>query len=269
MTDPRVAISEITTAEWSFEEDVEAYGSADGVDGIGIWRDKLAASDLSVDQAADRLDAVGLEAASLIFAGGFTDREAFEEQVADAETAIDDAATLGAPVLLVIGGPRLGVSAEEGNTLVREALEALAPAARTAGVTLALEPLHPVDITRFSTVVTLDQALDLVEGLDGVGVFVDSWNVWWDPSALPAIEAAGDDVAAVHLADWRHHADDPRDRAPPGAGVAPLEEFVEALRVAGYDGWYEVELFTESYATAEYPDLIDDCIAGARGLLEE
>lgn len=269
MTGDRIAISEIITAAWSFEEDVEAYGAADGVEGIGVWRDKLAASDLSVAAAADRIADAGLDACSLIFAGGFTDPEEFDEQIADAERAIEDAATLGAPVLLVIGGPRLGVSAAEGDALVREALETLVPAARDAGVTLALEPLHPVDATRFSTVVTLDQALGLVDGLDGAGLLVDTWNVWWDPRAADAIRRAGDDVAAVHLADWRHPSEDPRDRAPPGEGAAPLDDLVAAARDAGYEGWYEVELFTESYAPDEYPDLVDACVAGARDLVAD
>lgn len=269
MSGPRIAISEITTAEWSFEEDVEAYGAAEGVEGIGVWRDKLAASELSAGAAADAIDDAGLEACSLIFAGGFTDRETFDDQVADAEAAIEDAATLGAPVLLVIGGPRLGVTAPEGDELVRAALEQLAPAARAAGVTLALEPLHPVDATRFSTVVTLEQARRLVEGLDGVGLMVDTWNVWWDPEAPDAIRRAGDDVAAVHLADWRHPSEDPRDRAPPGEGVAPIGDLVEAARAAGYAGWYEVELFTESYAPEEYPELVETCAACARDVLAD
>lgn len=269
MSSSRIAVSEITTAEWSFAEDVEAYGAAAGVDGIGVWRDKLGEADRSVAAAAELIADAGLEACSLIFAGGFTDPDAFDDQVADAEAAIEDAATLGAPVLLVIAGPRLGVTAAEGDELVRAALEELAPTARDAGVTLALEPLHPVDATRFSTVVTLEQARAIVDDLDGVGLMVDTWNVWWDPSAPEAIRRAGDDVAAVHLADWRHPSDDPRDRAPPGEGVAPLGDLVEAARDAGYAGWYEVELFTESYAPEEYPDLVDACADGARSLLPD
>lgn len=267
MTERRIAVSEITTAGWSFEEDVEAYAAAEGVEGIGVWRDKLADSGLDPAAAGERLEAAGLDVASLIFAGGFTDADAFDDQVADAREAIDAAAALGAPVLLVIAGPRLGVSVAEGDRLVEEALSTLAPDARDAGVSLALEPLHPVDATRYSTVVTVDQALDIVEGIDGAGVMFDTWNAWWDPRVGDAIERAGESIAAVQVADWRHPSEDPRDRAPPGEGVAPIGDLLERVEAVGYDGWYEVELFTESYASEEYPDLVDACVAGTREIL--
>jgi len=266
-TDRQIAISEITTAEWSFEEDVAGYGDAEGVEGIGVWRDKLAEFDGDTTEAAALVEEAGLDVCSLIFAGGFTDD--FEEGLADAKEAIADAEALGAPVLLVLGGPRLGVDIEEGDRLVREALEALAPVARDAGVELALEPLHPVDATRFSTVVTMSQALDLVEGIDGAGVMYDTWNTWWDPEVYAGIERAGEAgaLSAVHVADWRHPSDQPRDRAVPGEGAAPLPELLGAVESAGYGGWYEVELFTEQYEPDEYPELIERCVAGTREVL--
>lgn len=265
--DRRIAVSEITTAEWSFEEDVEGYGDTEGVDGIGIWRDKLAEFDGDAADAADLVDDAGLDVCSLIFAGGFT--EDFDAQLADARDALADAETLGAPVLMLLAGPRLGVSVEEGDRLVREAVEELAPLAREAGIELALEPLHPVDATRFSTVVTIEQALDIVDGIDGAGIMYDTWNTWWDPAVEARIERAGEtgDIAAVHVADWRHPSDQPRDRAVPGEGAAPLTELLAAVESAGYGGWYEVELFTEQYEPAEYPALIERCVAGTREAL--
>jgi len=267
MTDGRIAISEITTAEWGFETDVEHYGATDGVEGIGIWRDKLADFDGDAADAAGLVDAAGLDVCSLIFAGGFTDPDEFEAQIEDAERAIEDAVTLGAPVVMVLAGPRLGLDAAAGDRRVRAALERLAPKARDAGVELALEPLHPVDATRFSTVVTMSQALDLVDGIDGAGIMYDTWNTWWDPQVLAGIERAGDDIAAVHVADWMHPNENPRDRAVPGDGDAPLPDLLSAVAEAGYSGWYEVELFTEQYAPAEYPDLLERCVAGTREVL--
>jgi sugar phosphate isomerase/epimerase len=269
MTTRRIAISEITTAEWGFEADVDHYGETEGVDGIGIWRDKLAAFDGDVDDAADLVEAAGLDVCSLIFAGGFTDASEFEAQIADTKQAIEDAAALGAPVLMLLAGPRLGVGVDDGNQLVRDAIEAVAPTAREHGVELALEPLHPVDATRYSTVTTIHQALDIVEGIDGAGIMYDTWNTWWDPQVQPGIERAGGDIAAVHVADWMHPNENPRDREVPGQGEAPLTELLSAVEDAGYEGWYEVELFTEQYDPAEYPALLERCVTGAREVLPE
>lgn len=267
MTERRIAISEVTTAEWGFREDVEHYGATDGVEGIGVWRDKLGAFDGDAGDAAALVEDAGLDVCSLIFAGGFTDASAFDEQIADGKQAVEDAATLGAPVLMLLAGPRLGVGVEEGDQLVRDAVEALAPAARAAGIKLALEPLHPVDATRYSTVVTIDQALDIVEGIDGAGIMYDTWNTWWDPRVWSGIERAGENIAAVHVADWLHPNDSPRDRAVPGDGEAPLTDLLAAVEDAGYEGWYEVELFTEQYEPSEYPALLEDCVAGVREVL--
>lgn len=267
MTNRRIAISEITTADWGFREDVEQYGRTDGVEGIGIWRDKLAAFDGDAADAAALVDDAGLDVCSLIFAGGFTDPAEFEDQIADAKQAIETTDTLGAPVLMLLAGPRLGVGVDEGDRRVRDAVETLAPVARDAGVELALEPLHPVDATRYSTVVTMRQALDIVEDIDGAGIMYDTWNTWWDPKVEAGIERAGEDIAAVHVADWMHPNDNPRDREVPGDGQAPLTDLLAAVEDAGYDGWYEVELFTEQYEPAEYPTLLDQCVAGTREVL--
>ena len=254
MTDERIAISGVTTAALTFEERVAAFGRAPGVEGIGVWRDSLDASNLDINEAASRIDDEGLEVSSLAFASGFTSD--FETAIADAKIAIEDAKALRAPVLLLLGGPRLGVSAAEGDRLVAEALDRLAPIAQAAGVTLGLEPLHPVDATRFSTVVTFKQALDLVAGVDGVGIVFDTWNTWWDPAVYDVLGRINDNIAAVHVADWRHPSDEPRDRAVPGQGVAPLRELLTAVENTGYEGWYEVELFTGLYMPDKYTDLV-------------
>jgi sugar phosphate isomerase/epimerase len=266
MTEGRIAISEVTTAEWSFEEDVRAYSEAPGVDGIGVWREKLAASEYSPAAARERLDRAGLEACSLLFAGGFT--EDFEAGLADAREAIRTAERLGAPVLLVVAGPRIGVSPAEGGRLAQEALAELAPDAREAGVTLALEPIHPIKIAEYSTVVTLAEARDAVAGIDGTGLLLDIWNSWWEPDLVAELPEVADEVAGVQISDFRA-GDDPMDRAPPGEGIAPLGEIVGALERSGYEGWYEVELFTERYDPSAYPDLIETCVSGTARLLSE
>lgn len=266
MPDGRIAISEVTTEDWSFAEDVRAYGAADGVEGIGVWREKLAASDDSPAEARERLEGAGLDACSLIYAGGFTDGP-LDEQLGDARDAIRTAEILGAPVLLVVAGPRIGVSAAEGSRRARDALEELAPVARDAGVTLALEPIHPIEITGYSTVVTVEQAHEVVAGIDGAALLLDIWNSWWEPDIEQTLAKVGADVAAVQVGDHRAETETPQDRAPPGEGVVPLADLVGTLESTGYDGFYEVELFTDAYDPAEYPELIETCVDGVERVL--
>ena len=95
----------------------------------------------------------------------------------DNRRAIEETATLaaaGAPgstavLVLVAGGLPEGsrdlVGARE---RVRDALGELAPDAAAAGVTLAIEPLHPMYVSDRAVVSTLGQALDLAADFDRV-----------------------------------------------------------------------------------------------------
>lgn len=261
---PRVSINEITTQRWSFAEDVEAYARLDAVQGIGVWRDKL--GDTDVGQAAKRVRDAGMTVTSLSYAGMFT--QGIDKQIEDGRRAIEQAKALGTDTLLVIAGPRLGVDLLDGDRLTREGLEALAPDSEAAGVTLSLEPLHPMDVTKWSTVVTITQALDLIEGIRGVKLMFDTWNTWWDPEVGAGIQRTGGlGIQCIQVADWQHPADNPRDRVPPGEGVAPLSELLGMVKDAGYEGWYEVEIMSKQYGPSNYGDLLRRCVGGLRDVL--
>ncbi len=96
----KIAINEMTTYRWSFEEDVHNYAAAE-VSAIGIWRQKL--SDFGEDKGIELLAENGMVASSLLWAGGFTgsDGRSFKESVADADEAIRLAAALKAPCLTI------------------------------------------------------------------------------------------------------------------------------------------------------------------------
>ena len=87
----RLAVSEMTTFRWSFEEDVQHYSEA-GIEAIGIWRQKL--SDFGEEKGIELLRDSGLKVSSLMWAGGFTgsDGRSYKESVADARDAIQVAA---------------------------------------------------------------------------------------------------------------------------------------------------------------------------------
>ena len=260
-----VYVSQITTAQWDFKTCVENYARTDGIDGIGVWPDKL--SEIGTKEGARLVRDAGLAVSSLVFVAGFT--QDLQGGVEEGRKAVDDAHELGTKNLLVVAGPRLGVGVEEGDRLAREGLEELSEEAGEAGVALALEALHPVDVTRFSTIVTLDQALNVTEGIPNTGVIFDTWNVWWDPGIVAATERAVGRISLVHLADWRHpDKGNPRDRAVPGEGVAPLGKLAAGVAETGYDGPYAVELFTDQYGPDEYPKLLEDCVRGVQNVLE-
>src|SRR5260370_38712881 len=91
--------------------------------------------------------------------------------------------------------------------MVRDGIGDVLDHARSAGVRLAIEPLHPMYCADRACVNTLAQALDLCDELDrggsgALGVVVDVYHVWWDPSLRTQIERAGDKrLLAFHICD--------------------------------------------------------------------
>jgi sugar phosphate isomerase/epimerase len=132
---------------------------------------------------------------------------------------------------------------------VADALAELAPGAAAAGVTLAVEPLHPMYAADRAVVSTLGQALDLVAPFPAevAGVVVDTFHVWWDPDVAAQIARAGRErrIATYQVCDWRTplEADVLLSRHQPGDGVIDLDGLTRAVVAAGYDGDAEVEIF--------------------------
>ena len=59
----RLSISQISTPSWSFEQDALHYAQA-GINGIGVWRNKLDA--LGIPAALAAMDQHGLKCANLV-----------------------------------------------------------------------------------------------------------------------------------------------------------------------------------------------------------
>ena len=99
-----------------------------------------------------------------------------------------------------------------------------------------------------SVVVTLAQANDLADRLASpwVGVAVDVYHVWWDPSVYREIARAGNSIVGFHVSDWLVPPPDHLlGRGMLGDGVIELQRLREAVDAAGYGGPIEVEIFNQ------------------------
>ncbi len=113
----------------------------------------------------------GLRVSSLCRGGGFSAPTAEErkERIADNRVAIEQAAALGAPVLVIVSGPPNGQTLNDARAAVLDGLREVLPDAEKAGISLGIEPLHPMYTAERSVVVTLKQANDMVEQLASRG----------------------------------------------------------------------------------------------------
>jgi sugar phosphate isomerase/epimerase len=126
------------------------------------------------------------------------------------------------------------------------------------GVKIALEPLHPmVCATRsvLSTVKLANAWCDSLGAEDIVGIAVDTYAVWWDPDIETEIARAGKRICSFHVSDWLVDTQDLRlDRGMMGDGVIDLPALRRRVEAAGYDGYVEVEIFSQRNWWQRDPD---------------
>jgi len=233
---------------WNLRQMIEGC-SRHRIRGISPWRDKLA--EMGAREAAKSIRDHGLTVTGLCRGGMFPAAGRKERMAAldDNRRAIDDAAILEARCLvLVVGGLPAGSKDLAGaREMVRDGIGEILDHARSAGVPLAIEPLHPMYCADRACVNTLAQALDLCDEMgEGVGVVVDAYHVWWDPQLRSQIERAGDKrLLAFHVCDWLvPTADLLTDRGMMGDGVIHLPLIRSWMDRAGYRGFHEVEILS-------------------------
>lgn len=247
----KLCVHTITTKPWSIEESMDAFAEA-GVGGITVWRNTL--DGRSIQETGDRIRSNGLEIVSLCRGGFFPADTASQRQAAidDNLKAIDEAAALGAPLIVLVCGANPNVSLTESRAQIQAGIEAVLPHAEANGVKLAIEPLHPMYGDTRSAVNTMEQANDMAEsiGSASVGVAVDVYHLWWDPHLEKEIKRCGanDHLLAFHICDWKFPLDDIlNDRGLMGEGCIDVPLIRSWVEEAGFSGFNEVEIFSERH----------------------
>jgi sugar phosphate isomerase/epimerase len=247
----KLALSEISTVNATFAEDVAAYAAA-GFDAIGIWELKLP------DDDAANLELLGhhgltvancVPAVPTILQLGIPGMEGPvdpEMRIEGLCASIRRLAAYDPESVLCLTGPLGGRELDDARVIVIDGLQCVAAAAQEAGVTLALEPAHRSQHEAASFVNSIEDAILLLHeaGLDDVGLLLDVYHVRDDPALWDLIARASYRIAGVHVADWPVEAGR-TDRVLPGEGVGRTREIVDALALSGWDGSLDVEIFSE------------------------
>ena len=242
----RLSFNQMTADPWSLEQAVRNC-SRSGIKTIGVWRHKLGGD---AAKAFTQIRSEGLRVSSLCRGGWFSAPTAAErrERIADNRLAIEQAATLGAPVLVIVSGPPHGQTLDDACATVLDGLREVLPDAVKAGVMLGIEPLHPMYVAERSVVVSLKQANDMVEQLasPAAGIVIDAFHVWWDPDLMHQIERARGRIVGLHVSDWPVPLTSIlMGRVMMGDGIIELRRLREAVDATGYNGPIEVEIFND------------------------
>lgn len=249
---------------------------------ISPWRDQVAA--IGLDRTVRLVKDTGLVLSGYCRGGMFpADPSRRAEVMDDNRRAVEEAAALGAPCLvLVVGGlpqfarpgslPSRDISAARAQ--VEDGIGALLDHARAARMPLAIEPLHPMYAAERACVNTLRQALDICDRLDPgrtgmLGVALDVYHVWWDPDLSTQIVRAGRDrLLAYHVCDWLAPTRDLlNDRGMMGDGIIDLKSIRAQVEAQGFAGFCEVEIFSEHWWSRPMAEVLHTCIARHRSVV--
>ena len=251
---PRISVSQVSTLAASFAEDVRAYAAA-GVEGIGIWELKLDDGSLEEFQASGLGSSTAVPAVPSVhplplLPGPDTVRERVDALLRSLEVL----APYAPAAILCFTGPGDRETAVHG---VRE----VAREAERLGLRLAVEPFQAEGIESWSILRTLGDAAEFVDevGSDVVGIQFDVWHLWNSRDVLDEIPRYAHLIAGVHVNDWREPTRGWADRVLPGEGVADLPAIFGVLEEVGWEGFYDLEIFSDNGAFGSaYPDSLWD-----------
>jgi sugar phosphate isomerase/epimerase len=252
-----LAINSATVKTLNLRQLVDGCARA-GITAIAPWRDLIQA--VGIPQAGKMIRDAGLTVTSLVRGGLFTaaDEAGRKAAIEDNRRALDEAAGIGAANLLLIAGglPPGSKDIVGARAQVRDGLAALLPHARAAKMPLALEPLHPMTAADRGCVTTLGNANDLCDELgDGLGVAIDVYHVWWDPTLPREIARAGKRILGYHVCDWLVPTTDLlADRGMMGDGIIDLKGIRRMIEDAGYTAPVDVEIFSANNWWKRNPD---------------
>jgi sugar phosphate isomerase/epimerase len=265
-----VAIHTFTTKPWNIDQCIDGY-ARHGFGGISVWRETVAGQDLA--RVKKKMSDAGLRGVSLVRGGFFTGKSAEERAHAIAENrrAIDEAAALELPMLVLVCGATPGQIPSDNFLQIEQGLEQILPYAEAAGVTLTVEPLHPMYAGDRSAICSLRDANDLLERLNHpmLGIALDVYHVWWELDLFEQIERCADEqrLSAFHVCDFKPAMSHVLlDRGLPGEGVANVGVIDQWVRDAGFEGMTEVEIFSEKYWAEDQDEFLKKIAASVSSL---
>lgn len=260
----RLSLNTATVREqWNLAHCIDGC-ARHGFGGIAPWRDKL--HEMGVSNAVRAIREADLLVSGLCRGGWFTSTGTLSQDIIDDNRrAVDEAAELQAACLvMVVGGmPDGSRDLSHAHQLVEDGLASTLEYARSVGMKIAIEPLHPMYAGDRACVNTMRHALDICDRLgDGIGCAVDVYHVWWDPELKAQIERAGPDrLMAFHMCDWLVPTRDLlTDRGMMGDGVIDIPKLRSYVEDNGFNGLNEVEIFSAENWWKRDPDSVLETI---------
>lgn len=258
---PRIAVSQVCTWDWNFEEDLEFWRRA-GIRHVGLHPRKLELAGWDDAVAAARTE--NLTVSSVGSAGYFPlDRpERWGPAQERVQRCVDTAAALDAACVVIVSGGAGRLTWEDAADALGRAL---APFSE-GSVPLALE--NTVSLrTDYGFVHSLRDVNDLARTL-GIGICMEVHSCWAERGLAATVGRAIDDIRLVQVSDFVNGSTTSPDRAVIGEGDIPFDRVLGYVVEAGYEGPFEIEMIGPRIDAAGYEGAVMRSIEHLSGVLE-
>lgn len=254
----RIAVNQYTTRPWTFSRDLEVYKAA-GISAIGLAVDKI--DQHGREEAVELFRRSSLRGSSLNWIAGLTGANGYplSDVIDEGIETLRLAYQLGVETVVVVSGPRNHHTWKHANGLVRDSLNELADYAERLGIDLALMPMGPSYRSKWSYIRSLQEALTVVDevGRPNVGLTIHTGHVFKERGLPYVLAEAAPYVRLARLSDCCGCPVGDNDQRWLGQGIVPVTGIAAALDDGGYDGYYEIDVWSRSlWQTADFPQLL-------------
>jgi len=260
----RLSVSAVSSWRASFDEDLALWERL-GVDHVGLSLRKC--EEAGLEPAADQVRDAGLRVSNVVECGwcALDDPATWPAYQARLLAATDLMRSVGAQVLVLTTGPAGSLDWDAAVWALGRVLGPLRAPAEDAGVRIAIENTSAMRLD-LSFATTLRDTVDLAEQLD-LAVCLELNSCWAERAFADTVARAGARLAHVQVSDARVGSLTTPDRLVPGDGDIPIAARLEAIRAAGYDGAFEIEMVGPRIDDEGYEAAIRRAVAHLDGVL--
>lgn len=235
---PNLSINQLSLVPAAFDKQVDVVAR---IGATAITPDIVQLVDVPAAQAARLIGDAGLQAAALTHrAFGFADAIETDAARERLERSIEFAAAIGAGNIVMTTGGRGLLKWGDAAKRFTEAIAPCAAKARTAGITLGIEPTsHLYADVSIANRLSDCTALAL---LANVSVTIDLFACWADADINAAITEAGSHTSLVQVSDYVYGDRGLPCRAVPGDGAVPFDWLLPDIVAAGFSGMFDLEI---------------------------
>lgn len=181
-----------------------------------------------------------------------------EDWRSQARQGLEDAVTLGAPVVMIPTGQNPNMPRDDFRRLWIDALVEIAPWAREAGVILTIENFPGLH----SCFVTAADFAEAKQEIPDLKLTFDNGNAAGGEDPVASFKACAEDVVHIHMKDW-YVSDTEEEGYRPmltgkffrsaliGEGDIPTAACWQAFRESGYSGYINIEYEGQEIPAAE------------------